>query len=409
VLAGLVPLIGRGVDAITDPLMGRLSDRTRWSSGRRRPFFLLGAIPYGLSFLLLWMDPPFVSQAARFAYYAAAYSFFSLTLTVLYVPYLALVPEMATGYDERTSLNAYRSAVGSLGMLAAISLRLVAEALGGESADFATAAALYALLLTLPWLAVYWVTFEPERAPPALERRPLFEGVVDVARQRSFRHLCVIYLLGRMAMDIAGAMLILYSTFWLGRIDDFEVVMLLFFGGLLLSYPLAVRLAAHRDKARLYAAGAVLWALVSASQWIVQPDWPRWVFIAFVPLITPGFAIVDLMPWSMIGEVADEGELDSGERRDGLYNGVLSFVRKFGGAIGLFLVLGLLDVMGFVEGREVQSETVRQSIRAISAFGPVLPLLGGALPALRYPIGRTAHARTRAALDARGSLRGPNE
>jgi Na+/melibiose symporter-like transporter len=169
-LAGLVPLIGRGVDAITDPLMGRLSDRIRWKAGRRRPFFLLGAIPYGLSFLALWWQPPFSGQAALFAYYATAYSVFTLTLTVLYVPYLALLPEMATGYDERTSLNTYRSAVGSLGMIAAISLRLVAEALGGDSPDFFAASAIYAVLMSLPWFAVYRMTFEPQHAPPQQPR-----------------------------------------------------------------------------------------------------------------------------------------------------------------------------------------------------------------------------------------------
>jgi Na+/melibiose symporter-like transporter len=403
VLAGLVPLIGRFVDAISDPLMGRLSDRsTRWEAGRRRPYFLLGAIPYGLSFFAIWWDPPFAGQAARFAYYALAYSVFSLALTVLYVPYLSLLPEMAKGYDERTSLNAYRSAVGTLGMLAAISLRLVAEALGGATADFASAAAIYALLLTLPWIAVYRVTFEPERAAlPREKRRPLFEGFADVAKQPSFRRLCLIYLMGRMGMDIAGALFILYAKFWLGRVDDFEIVMLIFFAGILVSFPLADRLAQRREKARLYAVGAIWWALVGSSLLFVQPEWPRWLFFLLVPLITPGFALVDLMPWSMVGEAADEGELASGERRDGVYNGVLSFVRKFGGAVGLFLVLGFLDWMGFVEGSDEQTEQARQAVRLVMAFGPGIPLAIGAWLALRYPLRRADHARIRRELDAR--------
>ena len=402
-LAGLVPLIGRSVDAITDPLMGRLSDRIRWAGGRRRPFFLLGAIPYGLAFFALWIDPPFTSQAARFAYYAIAYSFFSCAITVLSVPYLALLPEMTKEYDARTSLNAYRAAVGSLGMLAAISLRLVAEALGGDSADFATAAAIYGVLLALPWLLVYRVTFEPPLAPEPASPQPLLQGFGEVARQRSFRMLCVIFLCGRMAMDIAGPLFILYAQFWLGRVDDFEPVMLLFFSGILLSFPIAVRLAQRREKARLFAAGALFWTLVSLSQFLVQPDWPRWFFFLVVPLITPGFALIDIMPWSMIGEVADEGELATGERRDGVYNGVLSFVRKLGGAAGIFVIFAILDWMGFVEGSEVQTEAARQTIRIVSSFGPIVPLLLGAWLALRYPLRRADHARIRAELDARAS------
>ena len=72
-LAGLVPLVGRSIDAFTDPLMGRISDQTRWRCGRRRPYFLIGALPFGLSFAVMWVDRRSPSQAARFAYYAPIY------------------------------------------------------------------------------------------------------------------------------------------------------------------------------------------------------------------------------------------------------------------------------------------------------------------------------------------------
>ena len=71
-LAGAVPWIGRAVDAFTDPLMGRISDLTPWKRGRRRPYFLIGAIPFGVSFALLWLDVPFGSQLGKFAYYFQA-------------------------------------------------------------------------------------------------------------------------------------------------------------------------------------------------------------------------------------------------------------------------------------------------------------------------------------------------
>ena len=66
-LASMVLLVGRAFDAITDPAMGRFSDRTRWHAGRRRPFFLIGAVPFGLSFAALWIDYPVESELAKFA------------------------------------------------------------------------------------------------------------------------------------------------------------------------------------------------------------------------------------------------------------------------------------------------------------------------------------------------------
>ena len=82
---------------------------------------------------------------------------------------------------------------------------------------------------------------------------------------------------------------------------------------------------------------------------------------------------------------------------------VLAFQRKFAGAVGVFLVLALLDGMGFVEGSDVQTETARQTVRAISSFGPVVPLVLGAWIALRYPLRRADHERIRAELDARAT------
>ncbi|MFP6640582.1 MAG: MFS transporter, partial [Myxococcota bacterium] len=99
--AGIIAWIARLVDAISDPLMGQLSDRTRWEIGRRRPFFLLGMIPLGLFFSLIW-STPFTSQGAMFLWYLGVYIGVSLSMTVVSVPYLALIPEMATDYDERT-------------------------------------------------------------------------------------------------------------------------------------------------------------------------------------------------------------------------------------------------------------------------------------------------------------------
>ncbi len=108
-LAGLVLLAGRAVDAFTDPLMGRLSDRTRLRWGRRRPYFLLGALPYGVTFALLWSSSGLSEPLAIFVFYTAVYVANTLCSTVLAVPYMALLPELAVGYHERTSLNTFRT------------------------------------------------------------------------------------------------------------------------------------------------------------------------------------------------------------------------------------------------------------------------------------------------------------
>jgi sugar (glycoside-pentoside-hexuronide) transporter len=390
VLAGAIPLIGRTIDAFFDPLMGSISDRTRWRAGRRRPWFLIGALPYGLFFALMWADPPFASPAARFAYYALAYTLMNLSMSVLTVPYLAIQPEMALEYDARTSLNTYRTFGSMLGIFGAVLLKPVAESFGGDAAGFALAGAIYGVLIALPWLAVYAATFER----PAFRTRggesSLRESVLATFRHPTFVKLTLIYIMGRIAMDLAGTLLVLYVTFWLGRPGDFELTMGLFLLGVLFGLPAWWWLARGRDKSQVFIAGSLWWMLLSFGLAAVQPDWPRWMVLAYVPLVGFGFAVVDVMPWSMLGEVIDEDDLLSGERREGLYNGMFGFLRKLGGALGVFLVLGLLDLLGYEKGAQ-QSETARQAIRWMTAASPAAFLLIGIWLARDYPLTRARH------------------
>jgi sugar (glycoside-pentoside-hexuronide) transporter len=390
VLAGAIPLIGRTVDAFFDPLMGQISDRTRWRAGRRRPWFLIGAVPYGLFFAMMWAELPFASPAARFAWYAIAYTLMNLAMSVLTVPYLAIQPEMALDYDARTSLNTYRTLGSMLGVLAAVALKPLAERFGGDAAGFALAGVVYGVLIAVPWLAVYAVTFERPEFRARRAESSLRESVLFTFRHPTFMRLTWIYIMGRIAMDLAGTLLVLYVSFWLLRPGDFEPTMALFLAGVICGLPLWATLARGRDKSHVFILGSIWWMVLSLGMALVQPEWPRWIVLAYVPLVGIGFAVVDVMPWSMLGEVIDQDDLLSGERREGLYNGMFGFLRKLGGAIGVFLVMGVLDLLGYEKG-EQQSETARQAIRWMTAAAPAAFLLVGVWLARDYPLTRERH------------------
>ncbi|TFG98506.1 MAG: hypothetical protein E4H11_00370 [Myxococcales bacterium] len=400
VLAGLIPLIGRTIDAFFDPLMGRISDRTRWRSGRRRPWFLIGALPYGLLFAAMWADAPFAGAAARFAYSAAVYTLMNLAMSVLTVPYVAIQPEMAIDYDARTSLNVYRTFGGTLGIFAAVTIEPIAEALGGGKQGFAQAGILFGFLLALPWLAVYRVTFErPEFRGRRSETR-FREAVVQTFRHRTFVQLTAIYIMGRIAMERAAALLILFIGYWIGRREDFTLVMALFLGAVVLALPAWLALARGRDKAQIFVAGSLLWMFTSAGLAAFHPDSPRWAMFLYVPLVGIGFAVVDVMPWSMLGEVIDEDDLATGERREGLYNGMFAFLRKLGGAIGVFLVMAALDLFGYEKGRE-QTDTAREAIRWMTALAPIPFLAAGIWLTRGYTLTRRRHGEIQRELAAR--------
>jgi len=399
-LAGAVQLVGRTIDAFTDPAMGRISDRCRWKWGRRRPFFLIGAIPFGVAFGLLWAHLPTDSQLAMFAYYTVAYVVMSVSMTVLSVPYLALQPEMALGYDARTSLNAYRNAGSILGVFAAIAVRPVAGLFGGGSEGFAAAGALYGLLVAAPWLAIHAITWER----PDFQTRPsttsFLQGVRIAARHANFRQLVGMYLCGRVAMDLVGAMLILYFTLWLGRSGDFEITMALFFLVVLAALPVWVRFAEHAEKSTVFVVGSLWWAVSLAGIVFAQPDWPRQAVIAFAALGAAGYAVMDLMPWSMLGEVVDEDDLETGERREGTFYGLFMFLRKLAGTLAVWLALTLLGALGYTnEG--VQSEATLTAIRLLTSLVPAGFLVLSAWFARGYRLSRARHAEILAGLERR--------
>jgi sugar (glycoside-pentoside-hexuronide) transporter len=399
-LAALVVLAGRAVDAFTDPAMGRISDLTRSRLGRRRPYFLAGALPFGLSFALLWQDLGAGSETARFLLYAGAYVLHTLSSTVVAVPYMALLPELARDYVERTEMNVFRYAAAVIGvLLAAGGLRPLAEAFGGGSAGYGWAGALLGAWLVIPWIVVYRVTWErPDYTRPT--EMSFLDGLKLAARHQSYRRLVALFLFARIPVDLVGAMLIFYFQYWLGRPDDFAPTMTVLFVFVFASLPFWMRVSRRADKRTVFILGVGWWAFVQLGFLLLGPDSPRWMVFALVAAAGLGYGIADLMPWSMLGDVIDEDDLESGERREGVYSGLFTFLRKLGGATGVAIGGFALELSGFVRG-EAQSAAALSAIRVLTAIVPAAFLLLAAAVARTYPLDRARHADILRRLDAR--------
>lgn len=406
-LAGLVPLIGRVVDAFTDPLMGRISDQTRWKAGRRRPYFLLGFLPFGVSFAMLWAPAPFEDQFARFLHYTGWYVLLSLSMTMLAVPYLSLIPEMARSYDARTSLNVFRSIGSIFGTFAAIAVRPVAEALGGGSLSveaFTWLGIVYGVMVALPWLVVWYGTWERPDYQQRDASLSFREGLQALVRHKSYMQLVGLYLMSRIAMDLIGVVLILYYTHVIGRSGDFEITMGLFIVATMVATPVWFKVSQRMDKATAFQIGATWWALGTLGFWFATPEWPRWVLLALAPVIGFGYAAADLMPWSMVADVVDEDDLENGERREGLYNGFFTFLRKLGGASAAFIAGLVLDLAGLPAGRDaVAPDSALTAIRLLASVGTAALIFAGVWMASGYPLTRERHGEILGELERRNA------
>ena len=285
-------------------------------------------------------------------------------------------------------------------MIGAVAFRPIANALGGGSEGYALAGAVFGLAITLPWFAVVAATWERPDYQERPIQLPLWRSVTIASRHPTFRRLVGIYLTGRVAIDLASATLILYFTHVLGRSRDFEPVMLLLLGTVMLSLPGWLRVSKRTEKSRLVIVGASWWALCSLVLLFAQPEWPRALLFVFPVVTGVGYAAIDLMPWAMVGEVVDEDELASGERQEGIYYGVFTFLRKLTGSIAVGLALALLGFLG-LEKDQPASEEVVLAIRLLASLGPIVALLASIQFARHYPLTRARHREILAEIDSR--------
>lgn len=181
-LAGAVLLVGRAWDAINDPLIGWLSDRTRSRWGRRYPWLVLGSIPLALCCALQWLVPPLSSQVGLFLYYSlislVAYAAFS----AVQLPFAALAAELTPDYDEQTSLMGFKAGFNILGSLLGLLLaQIVFAHIADVRQQYLTVGWLTSLILLITMPLCIWGTYSSQPSPrpcvpssPRLRVAPFF-------------------------------------------------------------------------------------------------------------------------------------------------------------------------------------------------------------------------------------------
>jgi GPH family glycoside/pentoside/hexuronide:cation symporter len=402
--ASVVLLIGGLWDAINDPIVGVLADRvhTRW--GRRRPFFLFGAVPFALALIALWWVPPFSAPLAKMLYYAVAFVVWDTVFTLVSVPYSALTPELTEDYDERSRLNGYRMVVSMAGgLLAAVAVPYVAGLFPQPQTGYLLMAAIFGILGAIPYLLLFFAIRERFADHP-ISRAPFGprqwgETLMSVFRSRPFRYATGIFLTSWVTINLVAALFQYYLTYPMQMGDQVEIVLGLLQASALIFTAVAVWLATRRGKPQTYIIGAV-WLTVIVLSLTFLPSNAQMAVLALALLAGFGVAIVQVIPWAMVPDVMEVDELATGQRREATHYGILTFAQKGGTALALALMQAILALTGYVAGGQQPPEALL-AIRLM--IGPVPAVLLGisALLAWRYPLTRERYAEIRAQLEAR--------
>lgn len=406
-LASVAYFIGKVWDAINDPLMGSLTDHTRSRWGRRRPFLLFGAIPYALGFAMLWVRPPLENQLLLCAYYALAFIIYDTAFTAVSVPYTALTPELTADYDERTSLNAYRMAVSIItGLLPFIFVKEIVGSFPDPRQGYTAMGLIFGAISALPFFIVFLGTREKRELQKEAPHTPLREALRDAFRNRPFVIVMCLYVLTWTAVSIVQAIFRFFLLDWM-KIGEAQgdYIMAVVFISAALCLPLWVKVSERLGKRWTFALGISFWAGVQLALIFLPPGAVVAAYIlAFLAGV--GISVAHLLPWSIIPDVLEEEEVRSGERREGVYYGLVIFLEKIAFAANLLVTGQALKLSGYLQPTDavpspVQPASALWAIRILMGPVPALFLLLAIFFAYLYPITREKHEEMRRQLDAR--------
>jgi GPH family glycoside/pentoside/hexuronide:cation symporter len=423
-LASIAALVGVIWDAINDPLVGIMSDRVRTRWGRRRPFLLFAAIPFGLGFLLLWWAPPWENQIALTITVTLAYMISDTLQTFISVPFYALTPEITLDYDERTTITGYRMFFNLLASLAtAVAAPMIVDMTlksgASQQQGYLIVAALFGGLATIPFLTMFFVVRERFTEQATLQETVSVREVLQTAWSNiPFRFATGLYMMNWITFDLVALMLPYFLVYWVSAGDLLTSVNILgeeialesvVLGLLLIVAVIAVPLwswLAHRLGKRIaYMIGMSFWALVQILIFTVQPDQIGYILILAM-LAGLSVSTAHVLPDAIFPDVVEWDELRTRRRHEGIYYGTKNFIRKLTGAISIFFALQVLGIFNYQNPPEgatqfSQSPETIMAIRILTGpIGAVL-LISAIVIAFFYPLSRERHARIRRLLARR--------
>jgi GPH family glycoside/pentoside/hexuronide:cation symporter len=424
-LASFAALIGVIWDAVNDPLVGVISDKTRTRWGRRRPFLLIFAVPYGLAFLILWWAPPIQSQGLLMIYVMLAYALSDTLQTLVIVPFHSLTPEISRDYDERTSLSGYRMFFNFLASIAtAVAAPMIVDSVmrggGTQQQGYVLAAGLFGVSAVVPYLLIFFTVREKPAAGPKAESATLKETALLAWKNIPFRYATALYMLNWVAFDLTGVVLPFLLTYWVMRGDLLarvpglglpieSAVLGLMLVTATLVLPFWIWLAKKVGKRRAFLGALGFWiALMLLIPLVPQGA----VTLTLILAVAIGISVsaAHVLPDAIFPDVIEWDELKTGRRHEGIYYGAKNFFRKLTTAFAIFIVLQVLGWFGY----QAPPKGVTAFAQPASALNAIRVLIGpvGALLLLAtfavtwlYPLDRDKFNRVRGLLEKRKARR----
>jgi len=395
--AASVLLVARIVDAVTDPLMGLIAERTRSRWGRLRPYILFGAVPLGVMAVLTFTTPE-TGEVGKIWWAAITYILFGILYTVVGIPYSALTSSLTNDHQERTLLSTIRMAFAfgggyaiSVGMLPLVGL------FDDSQVGFQSVMVLFAIAAT----ALLWLTFattEERIQPPASQILKVGDSFKAVFRNPPLLIVILLFTGGMLSFTVRQTVTVYYLKYNVGRED----LVALFFGitmpVMFLALLVVPRLASRFGKAGGIMIGAAVTIVGCLGLYVTPYDEITWIF-AFSCVMALGGTPIAVLGWAMIPDTVEYAQWKHGLRADGAIFSFASFFQKLAKAIGGAGVAGVLAVAGYVANGD-QTGTSLAAIHNLMTLVPAGIMVLMIIAASFYRLDKDTHAGIVAALQA---------
>jgi GPH family glycoside/pentoside/hexuronide:cation symporter len=401
-LAGLAMFVALVVDAVFDPLIGSISDAHHGRLGRRHPFLYAAALPFAVAFYFLLVPPAGLSEAGLFVWLTSLAIAVRMAMAAYLVPHNALGAELSDDYHERTAIAGYRTIFGVLGGFTTtllgflVFLRATAEHPIGQlnpegypryAAFFATAALLAVLVSAAGTHARIPYLIAPSHGVGRFTFRRLATEMRDALASPSFRALFVGVLVFFVMRGVQMELGLHVSThFWALTTQEIALVGIVSLAGLVIGVPVWARISRTLDKKPTFLWGMIVFSIFAMGPLALKLVglWPaeanRGAYIGlltaagFLAAFGGGAALI--AAGSMMADLTDEHELETGRRQEGIFFGALAFSGKASSGVGHLIAGVAIDWIGFPENA-VPGQVAPEVVRSLGVlYGPGIFALG---------------------------------
>lgn len=401
-------LVSRFIDAFTDPLMGMIGDHTRSKYGKYRPWILFGAPLLGL-FIFLLFTAPNLSPTMKIVYAYIVYILYSLISTVVNIPYHSLTPVMSEDPQQRTVIVTWKQGMSVVAQVViTIGALPLVELFGGGARGWAVYGALIGIATTLSFWVCAWGGKKYDVCKPLAEgvkpeKVNFIKDLKMLMKNKPMIMLMIAFGTDVLANAACNAVNVYYFKYVLNRMELVPTVAMVQLATGILAIPLLPILTKLLGKKRLYWLGSACSIIPLLIIWI-YPVAPVMLLMSAMG----AFGLVSKFPqflgWAMLPECGDFAEWKFGKRADGLMSSSLTFINKFGMAIGGFIASFFLGIVGFV-ANETQPDSV-QSMIVFLRFGlPILGYVASLISMAFYEIDDKRYAEIRKELNERTEIK----